>query len=443
MTERFSPFRGRRPRFSIAQRLVLGYAAMGFFTLAALVLSLLGLLSLNRTARDIAHTDVAVVGSLAKLRSAVLAQEGYAGRYAIFKSPEFETLFREREKESLSLLALLEGRGSPQEGALLGARYRDYSKGAADLFAGAGGDPSAVRAKALRVIDAIDALSRQRQSRLQMKLIEADQKQRFTIRWTVLISVSGFLLAVVVAAISTLRISSALKKLQRATHRIAQGEFDHDPQIPAGDEIGDLAADFVGMAQRLKELERANLDASPLTRLPGNIAIDRELEKRLESGKSFAFCYADLDNFKAYSDCYGYSKGSELIRLTGDLICQTTRELMGESGFVGHIGGDDFVMVLPEEGATGVCEAVIAALDAEIPRHYRPEDCAAGGIAGVDRYGVKRFFPMVSVSIAVVVCGPGAFSSAVELARVTSELKDMVKEEKGSNYSVARYGQVS
>ena len=102
------------------------------------------------------------------------------------------------------------------------------------------------------------------------------------------------------AALLIYNISTAVRKLKRATHRIAEGDFDFDPGIPPGDEVGDLAEDFTRMARRLKELEQISLDASPLTRLPGNIAIEQVLERKLSEGIPFAVCYADLDNFKAY-----------------------------------------------------------------------------------------------------------------------------------------------
>ena len=115
---------------------------------------------------------------------------------------------------------------------------------------------------------------------LDAKLKSADQKESATVKWSMILSFTGFLLAIAVAALSIFNISSAITKLKKATHRIAEGDFDYDPQIPAGDEIGELAQDFSRMAERLKVLEQMSLDASPLTRLPGNIAIERILSRR-------------------------------------------------------------------------------------------------------------------------------------------------------------------
>ncbi len=192
------------------------------------------------------------------------------------------------------------------------------------------------------------------------------------------------------------------------------------------------------MAKRLKELEQISLDASPLTRLPGNIAIEQMIERKLEEGKPFAVCYADLDNFKAYNDRYGYIKGSEMIKTTGEIIYDTVSALDSQDAFVGHVGGDDFVMAVLPEKAAQVCESVIDKFDRTIPAFYSPEDRAAGAIEGADRYGVHRRFPLMTISIAVVICQKGAYDSAVSIAKAAAEMKDNLKGKAGSNYSFNR-----
>ena len=253
-----------------------------------------------------------------------------------------------------------------------------------------------------------------------------------------LLALVGFILALVIAVFFTYRTFAAIRRLQRATRRIAAGDFDYDPQIPQGDEIGDLAADFVRMASRLKDLEQISLDASPLTRLPGNIAIEREINRRLQEGNRFALCYADLDNFKSYTDHYGYIKGSELIRLSGEIIYEVVKSLAGGDAFVGHVGGDDFVAVIAADKADAVCTKILERFDAEVVKHYSPADLANGGIAGKDRYGTKRFFPVMTISIAVIINEAGEFSTAVEIAKTAAEIKDFAKEKPGSNYLINR-----
>jgi len=365
---------------SLLHKIGVGYAAMALFTMAALVFSALSLYATNKTAREIANKDLPVISALIKLRSSILAQESFAGKYAILKDPAFIDLFRQREKESLNNMAVLERANSVQDLAALKRLYLEYQSASEQLFAGRAKNETQVRSSALKLVDAVDLFYAKRQDLLQAVLKQVNDQQKSAIRWTILISCSGFLLAIGVAPFVTYRTFGAIRKLQRATHRIAAGDFDYDPQIPAGDEISDLARDFSQMAARLKVLEQMSLDASPLTRLPGNFAIERVLDERLKSGKQFAFCYADLDNFKPFGDHYGYAKGSELLRVTGDLVYAAVKEYGGPDGFVGHVGGDDFVMVVSTERATSVCEALIKSFDAEVVKHFSPEDLKAGGI---------------------------------------------------------------
>lgn len=431
-----TPGSGNQSRLTLIQKISAGYAAMALFTMAALAFSSVNIYKSNRTATQIANKDLPVISALIELRTSLLTQESFAGKYAILKDPAFIELFHQREAESLASLAVLEKSGPAQDFRNLRQLYLAYQKASEDLFTGKSGSTAQLRSSALRLLNAVDASYVKRKDMLQAVLARTDERQKATIWWTVAISCTGFLLAIAVAPFVTYRTFGAIRKLQSATHRIAAGDFDYDPQIPLGDEISDLARDFTRMAARLKVLEQMSLDASPLTRLPGNFAIERELEERLGSGEPFAFCYADLDNFKPYGDHYGYAKGSELLRLTGDLIQSAVKAHGGPKGFVGHVGGDDFVMVLPTERVRPVCEAVIAKFSEEVAHHYTPQDLMAGGIEGCDRYGVQRFFPLVSISIAVIICGSDQYSSAVEIARAAAKVKDSAKQTPGSNYLI-------
>jgi diguanylate cyclase (GGDEF)-like protein len=427
---------GRAVRFTLLQKLVIGYAALAVFILAALLFSAGGLYSLNNTARDIATNHLPAINALTGLRNSLIAQEGYAGKYAIFRSSEFHDLFMKREKESRELLAALGRTGAMAEAAGLTNLYGEYAREAELLFAG-GSDPARLKGIAARIFTALDGVYTARQRNLQESLAAANRQERISLAWTMGLSITGLLLAMAIAIAFTYRTFSAVRKLQRATQRIAEGDFAHDPQIPPGDELGELAEDFARMAARLKELEQMSLDASPLTRLPGNIAIERVIEKRLLAGERFALCYADMDNFKSFTDTYGYVKGSELIRLTGEIIYETVKAHAGHDPFVGHIGGDDFVMVLSADDVVNVCEAVIREFDAEVVKHYSSEDLARGGIEGPDRYGVQRFFPIMTISIAVIINEAGEFSTSVELATTAAEIKDYAKEKPGSNYLIS------
>jgi diguanylate cyclase (GGDEF)-like protein len=179
-----------------------------------------------------------------------------------------------------------------------------------------------------------------------------------------------------------------------------------------------------------------SLDASPLTRLPGNIAIERALNRRLREKAPFTMCYMDLDNFKSYNDHYGYIKASELLKETGQLIYDAVTRLKDPDAFVGHIGGDDFVVIVSADKAEAVCQDIIKNFDAMVPAYYSEEDRAAGVIEGVDRYGVPRLFPLGSISIAALVCCPGDYATAAEIATAAAGVKDHVKAATGSNYII-------
>jgi diguanylate cyclase (GGDEF)-like protein len=427
----------RPVRFSLIKKLTIGYATLAVFTLAALFFSVRGLYSLNNTARDIANNHMPAISALVKLRTSIIAQEGYAGKYAILKSVEFRELFARREKESKEIINFLEKTGSANHLTEFRRLYTGYGLAAAQLFSSDSGDAAVLRGTALKMLDELDRIFNIRQQELQIQLAAANRHERTAVTWTFFLSMTGFVLAVAIAVVFTYRTFSAIRKLQRATRRIAEGDFDYNPQIPPGDEIGELADDFTHMAARLKELEQMSLDASPLTRLPGNIAIERVINSRLERGERFALCYADLDNFKSYTDTYGYVKGSELIRLTGEIIYEKVKIKAEKEAFVGHVGGDDFVMVVDVDSAAQVCEAVIGSFDAEVVKHYTPEDLARGGIDGQDRYGVQRFFPIMTISIAVIINEAGEYSTAVELAKTATEIKDFAKEKPGSTYIIS------
>lgn len=428
----------RHRRISLIGKIIAGYAAMALFSIAALAFAINGLVSLHQTAREIARTDLVFIRNLQQLRESLVAQERYAGKYMILGSSEFRDIFDKRSTEFNKILQTMQVSKSIPELPHLSSLYAAYQATSAAVFANRESDQGKMQTAGTKTLAAIDAIAVNEQKRLNEKLADTDRREQSTLNLTLILSFTGFLLATAVAIFVTYTISSAIRKLKTATHRIAEGEFDYDPQIPGGDEIGDLARDFTHMAARLKELEQISLDASPLTRLPGNIAIERILNKRLLSGEPFAVCYADLDNFKSYNDRYGYINGSELIRRTGEIIYEETSRHGGDDAFIGHVGGDDFVMVLPDETFSTVCEAVISRFDREVNEHYSAEDLERGEIKGKDRYGVERIFPIMTISIAVLVCQDGEYVSAVDIAQTAAQIKDHVKVKQGSNYFVNR-----
>jgi diguanylate cyclase (GGDEF)-like protein len=143
-------------------------------------------------------------------------------------------------------------------------------------------------------------------------------------------------------------------------------------------------------------------DMSPITELPGNKAIDEALLARVESGEKFAFCYVDLDDFKAYNDYYGFLAGSEVIRATGVLLRNAVTSCGGDNDFLGHIGGDDFIILTSIENAEPISREIIRVFDEQIPTYYQEKDLEKGHIVSVDRRGYVMKFPIMSISISIV-----------------------------------------
>lgn len=181
---------------------------------------------------------------------------------------------------------------------------------------------------------------------------------------------------------------------------------------------------------RRKESE---LGASPTTRLPGSMAIEQEVSRRLSAGESFALCYLDLDNLKAFNDYYGYAKADAVIQQTGDLLSEVLAAAGEPGDFLGHIAGDDFVFVLGLDRADRVCQKTIEAFDRIIPLYYDKEDRTRGHIETDDRFGVRRKFPIMSVSVAAVLC-TGQYRTHADVARAAAELKKRAKSLPGSAY---------
>jgi GGDEF domain-containing protein len=181
------------------------------------------------------------------------------------------------------------------------------------------------------------------------------------------------------------------------------------------------------MGKRLKKLEEMYLDASPLTLLPGGIAIENILKKRIETQQPMAFCLIDLDNFKSFNDRYGYAKGSELLKETGRIIEEAVRTLGTPEDFVGHIGGDDFVVITEPVRMRSIGEEIISRFDKRVPDFYDHGDREKGYIMGRTRQGVEMKFPILTISIAIVTNERKSLSSALQASEIAAELKDYAK----------------
>ena len=177
-----------------------------------------------------------------------------------------------------------------------------------------------------------------------------------------------------------------------------------------------------------------SLDANPLTGLPGNTSILCETTRRIECGRPFALAYLDVDNFKSFNDRYGYGRGDEVLGVACRLLTTAVHELAGDDGFVGHVGGDDFVFMSAPGAMDAICDTVIRRFDLVIPDFYDEEDRARGSIDSVDRRGNREQFPIMTLSIAVVSSENGPLIHPGDISERASQLKKKAKALKGSVY---------
>jgi diguanylate cyclase (GGDEF)-like protein len=185
---------------------------------------------------------------------------------------------------------------------------------------------------------------------------------------------------------------------------------------------------------------RQGLDANPLTRLPGNLSIESRIEEALSQGKPLAVLYVDLDQFKAYNDCYGYEAGDQVIRLTARILIKATRRPNGSPDFVGHIGGDDFIVLTDPSRMEELARQIIADFDAAVPNFYNAADRKRGKIVSADRQGNIKEFPLLSVSIGICHNAIRKLDSLAHISQLGAELKKAAKEQPGSKYLVDRRG---
>ncbi|NIR67298.1 MAG: GGDEF domain-containing protein [candidate division Zixibacteria bacterium] len=206
------------------------------------------------------------------------------------------------------------------------------------------------------------------------------------------------------------------------------------------DELFVGAWDQRGFEVRLKMLlkrSRRDLGVNPSSRLPGPSMIDKRVNKLIDSKKDFAVCYLDIDNFKAYNDYYGYFYGDKVIRLTAQIVRDIVFDLVPD-GFIGHIGGDDFIFIIPYDKIDLICSNIIKTFDRLIPYRYKEEDRVRGRIITRNRFEQDEVYPMLTISIAVLVCQNGAFSHSGEMSHMLADLKKYTKKLAGSNYMIER-----
>jgi diguanylate cyclase (GGDEF)-like protein len=199
----------------------------------------------------------------------------------------------------------------------------------------------------------------------------------------------------------------------------------------------ELEARIIGLIRRFR-LTRAS---NPLTGLPGNLAIEQEINRRLtREDERFACCYFDLDNFKAYNDYYGFEKGDECIRWVAQLLIEVSEELGRDDDFVGHVGGDDFIYITSPDNFESICQTVCDRFDSQVGRLYNDVDRNQGYIEVTNRREEMQRFPLMAMSVGVATNKHRSLSSPLQVAEIASELKRAAKARHttGSHFIVDR-----
>ena len=197
----------------------------------------------------------------------------------------------------------------------------------------------------------------------------------------------------------------------------------------------ELVARVASVLRRSRQMR----EVSPLTGMPGNFQISDELERLVQdSSARFAVVYADLDNFKAYNDKYGFLRGDEAIKATARLLNVALARRPGEPQFAGHIGGDDFVLIVSPDEAEPLASDVCASFDEMAPALYDAEDREVGYIEVPDRQGSMLRFPVMTISLGVATTSHRRISSQWEASAIATEMKVLAKRTSGSSYEIDR-----
>ncbi len=211
--------------------------------------------------------------------------------------------------------------------------------------------------------------------------------------------------------------------------------------IRAGaDEVVSDGMDATEVRLRVERtLERATRDVGvhPTTRLPGTVQIERDIGRRLAADEIFACCYADLDHFKEFNDRYGYNRGDGVIKLLSRILRDIVKACAPD-GFIGHIGGDDFIFNVPLDAMVPACELIVETFEELIPYQYSEQDRRAGYFLGKDRRGNLHRVPLMTLSIGVVTTRHRKFAHTGRVSELATEMKAYAKTLGGSVYAVDR-----
>lgn len=437
-------------RLTVAQKIAAGYLLVVVFCLAAIIYALLALNVLTNRSEQLVVHDFRTLILARDLSTSLVDQERLEKQILILRDPSMLPLLDKRQEEvarirnRLSKIPLhgrfdhLENLLAAQEQARVEVRalLQEQRWDTAEQYS-----KNAVTPLRDQLFSRLQQFRHSQESLMDETLHALSEDSNRAYRLTLALTFVGIGLAALVAIGIILKIHRSIARLTQATRAIAEGSFDHPIGLDGRDEFGRLARDFAEMEHKLREMQKLHLDANPLTRLPGNLTIDRELESRIASGRSFAHIYVDLDYFKAYNDRYGYQAGSVVIARVGTLVKEISERFGNPEDLIGHIGGDDYVLLSTPDRAEIIASELIREFDAMVPDFYSEQDRQAGCFKGQDRYGVERNFPLLSMSIAIVCSENLRQPSAEAIGRECAKIKEHLKKLPGSNFLLDRRDQ--
>ncbi len=229
-----------------------------------------------------------------------------------------------------------------------------------------------------------------------------------------------------------------IKVLNEVTKKIADGDLSIRTMISTNDELQELGSTFNYMTEQLIKMKERAENANPLTKLPGNIVIHENVEAKIRNKQKFMVIYCDLDNFKAFNDKHGIAQGDEAIKLTAELFKEAIKNYGNPDDFVGHEGGDDFILLTTPDKTETIAEYITKEFDKRIRSLYAQEELNQGYIIAHARDGSTRKFPIMTVSLAGVSNEARPITSYGEVTNIAAEIKKKAKDIEGSVFVVDR-----
>ena len=430
---------------TVTKKVVIGYLVIVLFTVCAVGYALFQLHQQTRHTEHLVQIEFSTFELLRDLQQNLLALENIEKQLLILRDIELVELRQNRNEELFNHIVTLQGLPvNEQSKTLLKVleAYRQTDKHLAEALqvedwelATTLSDRTMVPLRA-QIVEQLVAYRERQQQQINSDLTQLSQKTGAAFRATAILTLFGICLSAPVTITVILSIHRSVRALKSATQSISAGRFDHRLELTGDDEFSELAHDFYQMGEKLREFEQLHLDANPLTLLPGNRAIDRAIDTRINQKIDFSHLYIDLDNFKSYGDRYGYKAGSDVISQVGDLVQAVVNEFGNPDDLVGHIGGDDYVVLTSLDKGELLAQIIISRFDQIVPTLYSPEDRQAQSFVGKDRYGVERKFPLMSISIAVIHSTRYKYPSRLAISQDCARLKEYLKLQDGSTYMV-------